>query len=359
MNCRRALRRLRSRFILAGMATALIAGASCSGAATGDQATGATDRVTLAVPAPSELFHLPVILADRLGYYADEGLDVKVIAVQSGNEAVQALLSRDAHVASGYIGNVITMTAKGQPLRSFVSTMNSPGVVVAVSPATKRRITNVADLKGAVVGVSAPGSATHMFLNYLLHKHGLSANDVSLAGIGIAATAVAALEHGKVDAAVIADPSLAQLQRRSDGVTLLADTRTASGLVDVFGSENHVAMTLYARPKWLAEHEATARKLTTAVTRASRWARERNAREIADTMPAEFAGGDRPLYEATIASAKPMVSADGRLYAEAVEAARDFLAVSVPEAASPTLNLSDTYTNEFLPTGEPLVAPEP
>lgn len=349
MISRRLLRYVRSRLIIAGMATALITGASCSRAATGDQTSRAKTRVALAVPAPSELFHLPVILADRLGYYADEGLDIKIIDVRSGNEAVQALLSGDAQVASGYIGNVLTMTAKGQPLRSFVTTMNSPGVVVAVSPATKRTITNVADLKGAVVGVSAPGSASHMFLNYLLHENGLSADDVSVAGIGIAATAVAALEHGNVDAAVIADPSLAQLQRRSNRVTVFADTRTPSGLKDVFGTDHHVAMTFYARPKWLGEHRETAKKLAAAVTRASAWARQHDAADIANAMPADFAAGDRSLYEATIATAKAMVSPDGRLHPEAVEAARNLLAISVPEVANPALNLADTYTNEFLP----------
>ena len=226
--------------------------------------------------------------------------------------------------------------------------MNSPGVVIAVSPATRRTISKVADLKGAVVGVSAPGSASHMFLNYLLHRYGMSPDDVSVTGIGIAATALAALEQGKVDAAVMADPSLAQLQRRSGEVTLFADTRTPSGLMEVFGTESHVAMTLYARSNWLAEHKDTARKLTAAVTRALRWARQHNAAEIADAMPAEFVGGDRALYEATIATAKPMVSPDGRLAAEAVEAARKMLAISVPEVAAPGLNLSDTYTTEFL-----------
>ena len=39
-----------------------------------------------------------------------------MVDVRSGNDAVQALLSGDAQVASGYIGNVITMAAKGQAL---------------------------------------------------------------------------------------------------------------------------------------------------------------------------------------------------------------------------------------------------
>ncbi len=296
MTARTSPRTIQVRLIGGVLAVAAALAAACSGSPSGAQAGAAKTKVTVAVPAASELFNLPVVLADRLGYYTEEGLEVELLDVGSGSKAVQAVLAGDAQAASGYIGNAITTTAKGQPLRAFVATMNSPGVVLAVSAATGRRITEVSDLKDAVVGVSSPGSGSHQFLNWVLRQHGLTPVDVSIASVGLAATAVAAMEHGKVDAAVMVDPAFSQLQRRAPNVEVLVDTRTADGLVDVFGLDDYPAMTLYARPAWLSGNEEAARKLVGAVTRALRWARQHNAGEIAEVMPAKYAAGDRALY---------------------------------------------------------------
>lgn len=335
------------RLVVAALA-ALIS-AACSASATGEErSSGKATKVTLAVPAPSELFNLPVVLADRLGFFADEGLNVKLVDVGAGTNAVQAVLAGEAQAASGFAGHTITMAAKGQAVRSFVTTVNSPGMALAVSPATNRPIRTVADLKGAAVGVSAPGSGTHHFLNYVLDQHGLAPEDVSVTGIGLAATAVAAMENGKVDAAVMLEPALSQLQKRTGGLRFLVDTRTTDGVTEVFGTKDYPAIALYARSTWLAKNKEIARGLAAAVTRALQWARQREAAEIAERMPTEYVGGDRALYEATIATAKPTISPDGRMHAEGAEALRKMLAVSVPEVRDADINLADTYTNEFL-----------
>ena len=78
-----------------------------------------------------------------------------------------------------------------------------------------RPITSVKDLAGKKIGVSAPGSSTHFFLNYMLRKAGVDANTVGVIGIGLEATAVAAMEQGSVDAAVMLDPAITQLQGKS------------------------------------------------------------------------------------------------------------------------------------------------
>lgn len=335
------------RLIVAAVA-ALISSA-CSASATGEERSSSkATKVTLAVPAPSELFNLPVVLANQLGYFSDEGLDVKLVDVGAGTNGLQAVLAGEAQAASGFAGHSITMAAKGQAVRSFVTTMNSPGMALVVSPATRRSIATVEDLRGAVVGVSAPGSGTHHLLNYVLHQHGLSPDDVSVAGIGLSGTAVAAMENGKVDASVMLEPALSQLQKRTGDLRFLVDTRTTEGVTEVFGTKDYPAIALYARSTWLAKNSKTARGLAAAVTRALRWARQHEAGEIADKMPAEYASGDRALYEATIATAKPTISPDGRMHPEGAEALRKMLSVSVPEARDTDINLVDTYTNEFL-----------
>src|ERR1043165_528851 len=65
------------------------------------------------------------------------------------------------------------------------------------------------DLK---VGVSAPGSSTDFFLKYLLKKNGLDPTSAAVIGVGLGATAVAAMQQGQIDAAVMLDPSVTVLQ---------------------------------------------------------------------------------------------------------------------------------------------------
>ena len=102
-------------------------------------------------------------------------------------------------------------------------------------------------MKGKTAGVSAPGSSTHMFLNYLLVKQGMKPDDVSNASIGISATAVGAVTHNKVDAAVMTDPALAIVRKQMPGLHILADTRTAEGVRSVFGVESYPSAVLYSR----------------------------------------------------------------------------------------------------------------
>lgn len=336
------------RLLAAGLA-ALVVSAACSASAGGGEAgRGEPIKVTLAMAAPSGVTHLPVVLADRLGYYADEGLDVRMVDFQAGSKVLAALLAGDADVASGFYGDTITMAAKGKSLRSFVTTVNSPGLALAVSPKAGRRVDRLADLRGAVVGVSAPGSGSHVFLNYLLHRDGLDPDDIAVAGIGLSGTAVAAMERGQVDAAVMLEPALSQLERRAGGLQFLADTREQAGIDEIFGTDGFPAIGLLTRSNWLADHPATARKLAAALTRALRWVHGHSAAEIADALPPEFAGPDRGLYVSTIASARRTVSIDGRMTAAGAEAVRRFLTVSTPEVADAGIDLAETFTNEFL-----------
>ena len=67
------------------------------------------------------LTYLPLILADRLGYFKDEGLTVEIAAFSGGSKALEALLGGSTDVVSGAYSNTLTMAAKGQKLIAFVA----------------------------------------------------------------------------------------------------------------------------------------------------------------------------------------------------------------------------------------------
>ena len=84
------------------------------------------------------------------------------------------------------------------------------------------------------IGVSAPGSSTHMIVNHLLSKGGLTSNDVSIIGVGTSAGAVAAMEKGDIDAIINSDPVMTKLEA-DNAVKVIAETRTLKGTQDLFG----------------------------------------------------------------------------------------------------------------------------
>src|SRR5271154_1240822 len=132
----------------------------------------ATDAlpVRLAVGAQAQLIYLPVTLAQELGFYKDEGLAVTIEDFPGGAKALEALLGGSADVVCGFYDHTVQMAAQGKEVRAFVSVLRYPGLVaVSGSPAVAR----IEDLKGKIVGVSAAGSSTQMFLNYLLVTHGM------------------------------------------------------------------------------------------------------------------------------------------------------------------------------------------
>ena len=170
-----------------------------------------------------------------------------------------------------------------------------------------------------------------------------------MTGVGGDASAVAAVEQGKVDAAVMIDPSVSVLQKRAGQVKILADTRTVDGTKQEFGVDNYLGSSFYANADWLARNGETARKLAKAVVRTLRWIDQHSAAEIADRMPAEYAAGDRDIYVQAIDRAKESYSKDGVMQADGAKAAYDVLAKFNPEVAKAKIDLARTYTNDYLP----------
>lgn len=304
-------------------------------------------EVRIAVGGQTQLVYLPTTLAQQLGEYEKQGLHVSLTDFQGGAKALEALLGGSADVVSGFFDHVIQMHAQGRKLRAFVTMQRFPGLALVVSPATKKQIRSVADLKGAVVGVSAPGSSTDFLLKYLLAQNGVAAADVSVTGVGMAAGAVAAMERGKVDAAVMADPAITILAQRARMVRLLADTRTEDGVKQVFGASAYPAAVLYATEEWLAAHRQEAAALARAIRNTLQFM-QANPGGVATKMPAAFQGDDAALYAETVRAAMPMYSPTGEMPSDGPASLQKVLGVSLEAVRSARIDAAATYTNEWV-----------
>src|SRR3978361_167141 len=197
----------------------------------------AQSKITVAVGGGACLCYLPTVLAKQLGEFDKGGLAVELVDLKGGSDALKAVLGGSADVVSGYFDHCVNLAAKKQELQSFVVYDRYPGLVLVVSPSHNAEIKSIKDLAGKKVGVSAPGSSTDFFLKYLLKKNGVDASGVAVIGVGLGATAVAAMEQGQIDAAVMLDPSVTVLQGSHPDLKILTDTRTQKDTLAVFSGE--------------------------------------------------------------------------------------------------------------------------
>ena len=301
-------------------------------------------EIKIAIGGQAQLIYLPVTLAEELGYYKDAGLNVTLLDFPGGAKALEALMGGSADVVCGFYDHTIQMAAQGKDLRAFVAMLRYPGLVL-VSPS----VGAIEDLKGKTIGVSAPGSSTHMFLNYLLVKHGMKPEDVSNASIGMSATAVGAVTHSKVDAAVMTDPALAIVRKQMPGLHILADTRTVEGVRSVFGVESYPSAVLYSKAEWVERNRETAKALAGVITKTLSWMRSHTPEEIREKMPASFRTEDAASDVEVLRTAQAMLSVDGKFTPEAVEAVRMVLSTSLAAVRDAKIDLGKTYTNELIP----------
>jgi NitT/TauT family transport system substrate-binding protein len=290
---------------------------------------------------------LPFHIAQASGYYEQEGLAVAMSEVAGGSKAMQALLGGSVDVAVASVSDAIQLAAEGRDVRCFLLLSTRPTIALAVAPALSERIRAIRDLKGRPVGVSAPGSSSHQILNALLASNGLSPDDVSAVPVGMAGTSLAALEHGKVDAAILLSGAIPTFEGRHPGQPFLVDTRTPDGARRVFGSEAFPNLSLIAQDNWLQDNADTARRLARAVKRAMLWVRDHPAEEIRDMMtkdPGRLAS-DADLR--AIRQIQQTMSPDGLVSAGAIETVKEFVAVSSKKARAADIDVSRVYTNEF------------
>ncbi len=301
-------------------------------------------EIRIAIGGQAQLIYLPVTLAQELGYYKDAGLNVTLLDFPGGAKALESLMGGSADVVCGFYDHTIQMAAQGKEMRAFVAMLRYPGLVL-VSPSAAR----IEDLKGKTVGVSAPGSSTHMFLNYLLVKHGMKPDDVSNASIGMSATAVGAVTHNKVDAAVMTDPALAIVRKQMPELHILADTRTEDGVRSVFGVESYPSAVLYSKTEWVEKNRDAAKQLAGAITKTLSWMRSHTPEEIRSKMPAAFRTEDAASDVEVLGTAQAMLSVDGKFTPEAVDAVLKVMSTSLPAVRDAKIELGKTYTNEMVP----------
>ena len=141
------------------------------------------------------LYEIPTEIAQRKGFYRDEGLDVRKVVIRT-NLQVPALIAGelDYSTVSGIIARA---SIQGLPVKGVMGWFDRPLHILIAKPGFKR----LTDFKGKKIGVSSIGSAPHIILREALAQAGMNPDrDVTTLAIGGSGDRLAALIAGTVDA---------------------------------------------------------------------------------------------------------------------------------------------------------------
>jgi NitT/TauT family transport system substrate-binding protein len=326
---------------LVAAAAALLAAAITGAAA---QAPEKKD-VKLGVGGKALLYYLPLTIAEKKGFFKEQGLDVEISDFAGGARSLQALVGGSIDVVTGAYEHTIRMQAKGQDIRAVLELGRFPGIAVCIRKDKVASYKSPKDLKGMKIGVTAPGSSTNMLVNFLLAKEGLTPLDASFIGVGSAASAVAAIRKGELDAISHLEPVLSMLEQSGD-VKCVIDTRTEEGTKALFGGSNPAAV-LYMKKDFIDRYPGTTQALTNALYKALQWIQKATPEEIAATVPEEYLLGDKALYILAVKNSKPTYSVNGIVAESGMKSTNDMLVQFDDELKGTKVDLAKTFDDRF------------
>lgn len=302
-------------------------------------------RLTLGVGGKQLLYYLPLTVAERKGFFKDEGLDVTINDFGGGAKSLQALVGGSVDVVTGAYEHTIRMQAKGQDIRAVIELGRFPAITIAVRKDLADKVKTAADFKGLKIGVTAPGSSTALTAQYAMIKAGLKATDAPIIGVGAGASAVASVKNKQVDLISHLDPVTSKLEADGDVVAVI-DTRTEAGTKQLFGGANPAAV-LYLKNEFAEQNPVTTQKLVNALMKSLKWLETATPDDVADLVPAEFHLGDKPLYLRAVKNSQEAFSRNGISSQEAMKSMYESLKLLDPELAKSDVDLNKTFIDTF------------
>jgi NitT/TauT family transport system substrate-binding protein len=310
------------------------------------QSVAAAEQIKLLVSGIDKIIYLPVKLADNLGYFKSEGLDIELRSEGSGIHGIDLLLVGSVQGVVGFYDHTIDMQSKGKAVVSVVQFTQAPGEVELISAKQPRTVRTMADLKGRVLGVTGLGSSTQFLSRYLVLSSGLKLNQVSFLPVGTGDSFIDALSRDAIQAGMTTEPTASRLIR-SGQARVLVDLRTPEEAGNALGGP-YPGSCLYMQSAWVNQHKPEVQKLVNAIVKALHYIQSHPAAEIAAHLPHEFYAGDKAAYIKALAHSKPLFIPDGRMPADGPANVLRVLTRSEKALQGRSIDLRSTYTLEFV-----------
>jgi NitT/TauT family transport system substrate-binding protein len=306
-------------------------------------------RVVLVVDEWKAVRNLPVVVAERLGYFRSEGMDVTVMNVRDDVWHGDLLMDGRVDAVMAYWHHNVVNQAKGRDTEAIVTLGTTPGVKVLVARQARERFHSLADLKGARIIAGGAGSSKTTVANALVLAGGHALSEYTRLGTEGKEANAAALRDGRADLLVAPTPEADYYLSRGVA-TVFADLTTPQGTREALGVPFPTTTVFMARER-VQQHPEMARHLAVAFLRALDYIHGHSPEAIAALVPKEVRGKDEAKYLAALREALPMFAGDGHMppagAAFELEAMRKFDAKYQPVLAE------RTYTNSIVDAALP------
>lgn len=218
----------------------------------------AADRIT-AVMSTHGFVYLPVLVADAMGYYKGQDLDVQITTTGGESKSLAALVGGGAEIYVGSPSTAFRARAGGPDPLVIGATIAqyASNIVVSGDWAKKHGLTEASSygdklkaLKGATIAITAPGSGTDLVVRFLAKQAGLNPDrDMTITALGTADAMTAALVQGRIDGFTLSSPA-AENAVKNHGATMLFNFSKG----EVKQLDGFLYIGLVARESWVKQH---------------------------------------------------------------------------------------------------------
>lgn len=219
-----------------------------------------TTRDTVMIADAQQPVFALIYIADALGYFEDEGLEVSYRKFDLGKDALSDVLQGHADLATVFQTPTVRRISEGSDVK-ILTTLHNSARNTGIVGLKSKGIASPADLAGKKIAVPK-GTSTEYFIDIVLRTEGIKKSDVEIVDLS-APDSLKALKDGTVDAASLFNPFLfSAIQSMDDSITVIHS--------DVYQDISVLAGSEFIRP----ENEVKLVKLLTALRRAEQYIKD-------------------------------------------------------------------------------------
>ncbi|WP_299615012.1 ABC transporter substrate-binding protein [uncultured Tateyamaria sp.] len=304
--------------------------------------------ITFVQPSPSAINSFPVFVAIGEGFFADEGLNVTVEAINGSGAVIQALSAGQAQFGRPGPGPILAARSRGVEVVHIYNVAARSNFGIAVQEGSD--IQDIVGLRGKVIGTGTADGAEVGFARNVMSGAGMTAGtDYEFLTVGDGGPATAAFLNNEIDAYSASTADTAILNQRGMAVRDI----TPAEFGRFFGNGIATMADTIAKDRELVEawSRAFAKGHAFALDDANR---EAVLKHLADGNPQE--GEDKEFQSAlfdAVRSKTISTSPENGLgwYPAEVWAEWQDALVTGGEIAAPLDDLSAAWTNEFAAIG--------
>jgi NitT/TauT family transport system substrate-binding protein len=249
------------------IASAMISGCGSSGSSSPANPSGTASgtpsatvtTITIGLPNSAPSFaNSDVAVAQAEGYFAQEGLNVKVDNLLSGVPVVQGVVGGSLNIGASSIEPVVNAASAGAPIQIVGSYANK----LTVNMVTPKSIATPAALRGQRLVIQQVGAFREVMTRMVIEGEGLTTSDVTYVPSSSSAY-VSELLAGEIKSGVLQEEQTITALEKDGNLHVLVNYEQAD--------PNYFYGTYVVAKSWLAGNEGTLEKFLTAITMAHRF----------------------------------------------------------------------------------------